>query len=155
MLGSIVSIVMARIVYEKCELTVTYIRHNRFSVDSFRCIQSLSQFFVSANARFLLLLFFVIDPKLRYYTATYHPLASEGLVMRKFTRTLTPPLLQQVSLVSFATYVTMSSENILDAKTAFVSISLFNLLRFPISMLPMLVSNLVQVNQTYQPASVT
>ncbi|KAK8748976.1 hypothetical protein OTU49_015623, partial [Cherax quadricarinatus] len=58
-----------------------------------------------------------------------------------FTWTCTPFL---VSLVTFATYVNISEENILDAKTAFVSLTLFNLLRFPIVMLPMLISNIVQ-----------
>ncbi len=53
----------------------------------------------------------------------------------------------QVSLVTFGVYVLSSDENILDAKTAFVSLSLFNLLRFPLSMLPMLISNLVQVRK--------
>lgn len=49
-------------------------------------------------------------------------------------------------MATFATYVQISPENILDAKTAFVSISLFNLLRFPISMLPMIITSLVQAN---------
>ncbi|XKL66874.1 hypothetical protein PGB90_010294 [Kerria lacca] len=51
-----------------------------------------------------------------------------------------------VSLVTFAVYVLSSDENILDEKTAFVSLSLFNILRFPLSMLPMLISNLVQTS---------
>ncbi|XP_022169430.1 multidrug resistance-associated protein 1-like isoform X2 [Myzus persicae] len=49
-----------------------------------------------------------------------------------------------VSLVTFAVYVLSDDSHILDAQTAFVSLSLFNILRFPISMLPMLVSNVVQ-----------
>ncbi|XP_047488964.1 multidrug resistance-associated protein 1-like isoform X5 [Penaeus chinensis] len=60
-----------------------------------------------------------------------------------FIWTCTPFL---VSLATFGTYVQISPENILDAKTAFVSISLFNLLRFPISMLPMIITSLVQAN---------
>ncbi|XKL66876.1 hypothetical protein PGB90_010296 [Kerria lacca] len=51
-----------------------------------------------------------------------------------------------VSLVTFGVYVLSSDENILDEKTAFVSLSLFNILRFPLSMLPMLISNLVQTS---------
>ncbi|XP_071542397.1 multidrug resistance-associated protein 1-like isoform X3 [Panulirus ornatus] len=58
-----------------------------------------------------------------------------------FIWTCTPFL---VSLATFATYVNLSPENVLDAKTAFVSLALFNLLRFPIGMLPMLISSLVQ-----------
>ncbi|CAB0007608.1 unnamed protein product [Nesidiocoris tenuis] len=49
-----------------------------------------------------------------------------------------------VSLVTFAVYVLVDERNVLDAKTAFVSLSLFNLLRFPLSMLPMMISNVIQ-----------
>ncbi|XP_044754616.1 multidrug resistance-associated protein 1 isoform X3 [Coccinella septempunctata] len=49
-----------------------------------------------------------------------------------------------VSLVSFASYVMVDEKNVLDATTAFVSISLFNILRFPLSMLPMMISNMIQ-----------
>ncbi|XP_050541854.1 multidrug resistance-associated protein 1 isoform X1 [Daktulosphaira vitifoliae] len=49
-----------------------------------------------------------------------------------------------VSLVTFAVYVLSDDSHILDAETAFVSLSLFNILRFPLSMLPMFVSNVVQ-----------
>ncbi|CAH1122634.1 unnamed protein product [Ceutorhynchus assimilis] len=49
-----------------------------------------------------------------------------------------------VSLVSFATYVLVDEKNVLDASKAYVSISLFNILRFPLSMLPMMISNMVQ-----------
>ncbi|KAJ8896862.1 hypothetical protein PR048_002208 [Dryococelus australis] len=54
-----------------------------------------------------------------------------------------------VSLVSFATFVLSDERNILDAKTAFVGLSLFNILRFPLSMLPMLISNMVQVSASF------
>ncbi|XP_011343424.1 multidrug resistance-associated protein 1 isoform X3 [Ooceraea biroi] len=49
-----------------------------------------------------------------------------------------------VSLVSFTTYVLIDEENVLDSTTAFVSLSLFNILRFPLSMLPMMIGNIVQ-----------
>ncbi|XP_055837482.1 multidrug resistance-associated protein 1-like [Episyrphus balteatus] len=49
-----------------------------------------------------------------------------------------------VSLVTFATYVLIDEKNVLDPSKAFVSLSLFNLLRFPLAMLPMLITNLVQ-----------
>jgi ATP-binding cassette subfamily C (CFTR/MRP) protein 1 len=49
-----------------------------------------------------------------------------------------------VALTSFATFVLVDENNKLDAETAFVSLSLFNILRFPLSMLPMLISNMVQ-----------
>ena len=48
-----------------------------------------------------------------------------------------------VSFVTFTIYVLSSKDNILDPQKAFVSLSLFNLLRFPLSMLPMLISMLV------------
>ena len=51
----------------------------------------------------------------------------------------------QVSLTTFAVYVLSSPYNILDAEKAFVSLSLFNILRFPMSMLPMLIATMVQV----------
>ncbi|XP_072526726.1 ATP-binding cassette sub-family C member 2-like [Salminus brasiliensis] len=49
-----------------------------------------------------------------------------------------------VSLATFAVFVSVSPDNILDAEKAFTSISLFNILRFPLAMLPMLISSMVQ-----------
>ncbi|CAH1794809.1 unnamed protein product, partial [Owenia fusiformis] len=60
-----------------------------------------------------------------------------------FTWTCAPFM---VSLTTFAVYVLSSPENVLDAEKAFVSLSLFNILRFPLSMLPMLISNIVQAS---------
>ncbi|XP_014741418.1 PREDICTED: canalicular multispecific organic anion transporter 1 isoform X4 [Sturnus vulgaris] len=51
-----------------------------------------------------------------------------------------------VSLASFAVYVLVDENNILDAQKAFTAISLFNVLRFPMAMLPMVISSLVQTN---------
>nr|XP_009483327.1 PREDICTED: canalicular multispecific organic anion transporter 1 [Pelecanus crispus] len=51
-----------------------------------------------------------------------------------------------VSLASFAVYVLVDENNILDAKKAFTAISLFNVLRFPMAMLPLVLSSLVQTN---------
>ena len=51
-----------------------------------------------------------------------------------------------VSLVTFAVYVLSSDENVLDAEKAFVSLSLFNILRFPLSMLPTVIATMAQVN---------
>ena len=53
----------------------------------------------------------------------------------------------QVTLATFATYVLLGND--LDAKTAFVSLSLFNILRFPMSLLPMMVSYIVTVSSGY------
>ncbi|VDP83713.1 unnamed protein product [Echinostoma caproni] len=49
-----------------------------------------------------------------------------------------------VAVSSFGVYVSVSNENILDAQKAFVSLSLFNILRFPLFMFPMIASTLVQ-----------
>lgn len=48
-----------------------------------------------------------------------------------------------VALITFAVYVTASPTNILDPSKAFVSISLFNILRAPLYLLPNLISTLV------------
>lgn len=52
-----------------------------------------------------------------------------------------------MTLISFATYVLIDPNNQLDAQKAFVSLALFNLLRFPMSMFPMLVVAFVQVKK--------
>ncbi|XP_066469734.1 ATP-binding cassette sub-family C member 3 isoform X2 [Tiliqua scincoides] len=49
-----------------------------------------------------------------------------------------------VALTTFAVYVTVDEKNILDAEKAFVSLSLFNLLRFPLNILPQVIGNIVQ-----------
>ncbi|XP_076239794.1 multidrug-Resistance like Protein 1 isoform X1 [Calliopsis andreniformis] len=49
-----------------------------------------------------------------------------------------------VSLVSFATYILIDENNRLNSTIAFVSLSLFNILRFPLSILPMMIGNIVQ-----------
>ncbi|KOX68195.1 Multidrug resistance-associated protein 1 [Melipona quadrifasciata] len=49
-----------------------------------------------------------------------------------------------VSLVSFATYILIDENNRLTSKIAFVSLSLFNILRFPLSILPMMIGNMIQ-----------
>uniref|UniRef100_UPI0037E7E5A5 ATP-binding cassette sub-family C member 3 n=1 Tax=Semicossyphus pulcher TaxID=241346 RepID=UPI0037E7E5A5 len=51
-----------------------------------------------------------------------------------------------VALTTFAVYVTVDENNILDAEKAFVSLSLFNILRFPLNMLPQVISSMVQAS---------
>lgn len=51
-----------------------------------------------------------------------------------------------VSVGSFATYVLMDSNNVLDSKKSFVALSLFHLLRFPLSLLPMIIMFSVQAS---------
>uniref|UniRef100_A0A8D0A0X8 ATP-binding cassette, sub-family C (CFTR/MRP), member 2 n=1 Tax=Sander lucioperca TaxID=283035 RepID=A0A8D0A0X8_SANLU len=52
-----------------------------------------------------------------------------------------------VSLASFAVFVGVSPSNILTAEKAFTSISLFNILRFPLAMLPMLIAAITAVSK--------
>ncbi|XP_041363039.1 multidrug resistance-associated protein 1-like isoform X2 [Gigantopelta aegis] len=51
-----------------------------------------------------------------------------------------------VSLVTFGVYVLSDPNNVLDAEKAFVSLSLFNIMRFPLAMFPQVVTNIVQAN---------
>lgn len=50
-------------------------------------------------------------------------------------------------MVTFAVYVLVDENNVLDAQKAFTSISLFNVLRFPLGFLPLTLSSLVQVSR--------
>uniref|UniRef100_A0A3P9D7X5 Multidrug resistance-associated protein 1 n=1 Tax=Maylandia zebra TaxID=106582 RepID=A0A3P9D7X5_9CICH len=51
-----------------------------------------------------------------------------------------------VALSTFAVYVLIDERNVLDAQKAFVSLALFNILRFPLNMLPMVISSMVQAS---------
>uniref|UniRef100_A0A5F8HA16 Multidrug resistance-associated protein 1 n=1 Tax=Monodelphis domestica TaxID=13616 RepID=A0A5F8HA16_MONDO len=51
-----------------------------------------------------------------------------------------------VALSTFAVYVTVDKNNVLDAQKAFVSLALFNILRFPLNILPMVISSIVQAS---------
>ena len=50
-----------------------------------------------------------------------------------------------VALASFATFVLIDVDNVLDAEIAFVSLSFFNLMRMPLNMIPSLIVQTVQV----------
>ncbi|XP_068002963.1 multidrug resistance-associated protein 1 isoform X2 [Melanerpes formicivorus] len=63
--------------------------------------------------------------------------------MATFTWVCAPFL---VALSTFAVYVTIDKKNILDAQKAFVSLALFNILRFPLNMLPMVISSIVEAS---------
>lgn len=56
---------------------------------------------------------------------------------------LTPVL---VSVTTFSVYVLVDSNHILDAQKAFTSITLFNILRFPMGMLPNVISSMLQAS---------
>lgn len=51
----------------------------------------------------------------------------------------------QVTLLSFATYVLIDPKNVLDAKKAFVSLALFNMLAVPLTIFPEAISDFIQV----------
>ncbi|KAM3597276.1 uncharacterized protein V6R79_002334 [Siganus canaliculatus] len=51
-----------------------------------------------------------------------------------------------VALSTFTVYVLINEHNVLDAQKAFVSLALFNILRFPLNMLPMVISSMVQAS---------
>ncbi|EEC13294.1 multidrug resistance protein, putative [Ixodes scapularis] len=51
-----------------------------------------------------------------------------------------------VALVSFVTYVLISGDHVLDATTAFVSLTLFNQMQFPMFIIPDFISNAVQTS---------
>ncbi|KAG9508844.1 Multidrug resistance-associated protein 1, partial [Fragariocoptes setiger] len=55
-----------------------------------------------------------------------------------------------VALVTFVVYVSVDVNNVLDSEKAFVSISLFNLLRFPMTMLPQMITSLVMTMVSVQ-----
>ncbi|XP_057633187.1 ATP-binding cassette sub-family C member 2 [Chionomys nivalis] len=60
-----------------------------------------------------------------------------------FILNLTPVL---VSVITFAVYVVVDSNNVLNAEKAFTSITLFNVLRFPLAMLPLVISSVLQAS---------
>ncbi|XP_042871644.1 ATP-binding cassette sub-family C member 3-like [Penaeus japonicus] len=49
-----------------------------------------------------------------------------------------------VALATFTTYLLASPENILDVEKAFVSVSLFNIMKLPICRLPIIISDVIQ-----------
>ncbi|XP_055543163.1 multidrug resistance-associated protein 1-like [Wyeomyia smithii] len=49
-----------------------------------------------------------------------------------------------VTLASFAVYVMVDENNVLDPQTAFVSLALFNVLRFPLALFPMMITFAMQ-----------
>lgn len=57
------------------------------------------------------------------------------------TWTITPFV---VTLLSFATYVLMDEKNRIDASTAFVSLTLFNIIRYPLISTPMTIARIME-----------
>uniref|UniRef100_A0A3B4X872 Multidrug resistance-associated protein 1 n=1 Tax=Seriola lalandi dorsalis TaxID=1841481 RepID=A0A3B4X872_SERLL len=71
--------------------------------------------------------------------------------MSTFTWVCAPFL---VALSTFTVYVLIDEHNVLDAQKAFVSLALFNILRFPLNMLPMVISSMVQVTLSHMVVSI-
>lgn len=51
-----------------------------------------------------------------------------------------------VATASFVTYILMDENNNLDASIAFVSLTLFNIIRMPLVFLPQTITSLIQTN---------
>jgi ABC-type multidrug transport system fused ATPase/permease subunit len=51
-----------------------------------------------------------------------------------------------IATVAFAVYIFISDSNNLDPSTAFVSLTLFNMLRFPLNIIPYIIQGLIQVS---------
>ena len=56
-------------------------------------------------------------------------------------------------MVTFATYVQMG--NTLTASKAFVALALFNILRFPLTAIPWMIMNIIQVGEQFPAGFVT
>ena len=75
-----------------------------------------------------------------------------SFIIEHRTSELAPNLLyflqfcSQVSLAIFTTYVLIDEDNVLTANKAFVTLSLINMLSWPLSILPLGVANTTQVS---------
>jgi ABC-type multidrug transport system fused ATPase/permease subunit len=78
------------------------------------------------------------------FTWTCAPFMVKLYIFSMFTFSACPAPIQ-VALATFAVY-SLIPGNVLTADKAFVALSLFNILRFPLSMLPMLISSLVEAS---------
>ena len=54
-------------------------------------------------------------------------------------------LIEKVAIASFATYIMVDANNVLDAQKAFVSLSIFNILRRPLAFFPQLITSTMMV----------
>lgn len=82
------------------------------------------------------------EDEMKYYSYN----AYYGIIS-SFTWSCAPFL---VAGVSFASFVLISEDNILDPGTAFVSLTVFYLIRFPLAMLPATISLIIQANISMQ-----
>ena len=80
--------------------------------------------------------------KIREAEMKYYSQNAYVSIISSFTWSSAPFI---VAAVSFATFVLISDENVLDPGTAFVSLTIFYLIRFPLAMLPTTISMIIQV----------
>lgn len=85
--------------------------------------------------------------KIRENEMKYYSYNAYYGIISSFTWASAPFL---VAGVSFATFVMISKDNILDPGTAFVSLTIFYLIRFPLAMLPTTISLIIQANISMQ-----
>lgn len=55
-----------------------------------------------------------------------------------------------MTLLTFGVYVLVDENNVLDVEKCFVSLTLFNIMRVPMSFLPLIIVACVEVRQIYQ-----
>ena len=55
------------------------------------------------------------------------------------------PYIVKIATASFIAFILIDEKNDLDASTAFVSLTLFNMIRFPLLMLPQVITSVIQV----------
>lgn len=54
---------------------------------------------------------------------------------------------KKVSIITFATYVMSSDENVLTPTRAFVCLTLFDMIRMPLALLPLLIVYMIEVKK--------
>jgi ABC-type multidrug transport system fused ATPase/permease subunit len=74
----------------------------------------------------------------------FHHFSSQASYLSAFTTFLWTCAPFLVAVSSFTAYILIDPANVLDAQTAFVSLTYFNLLRMPLNMLPQLIVLMVQ-----------
>ncbi len=57
--------------------------------------------------------------------------------------------MQKVSAASFLTFILIDDKNDMNASTAFVSLTLFNMIRYPIMLLPVIIASLIQAHISF------
>lgn len=58
-------------------------------------------------------------------------------------------IFEKVSIIAFATFVMSSDENVLTPTIAFVCLTLFDMIRMPLALLPLLIVYIIEVKQPF------